>query len=62
MQQMLKVDKYVQLSVKEGIQRHGQKAIDVVLTDSSQFNDKTIFKPRSIQHLTPGQNIKHSIS
>ena len=44
--QMSKVDKYAQVSVTEGIKRHGDKAIAAVLSEFSQLNDKGVFKPR----------------
>ena len=51
MTQMSKHDKYAQVSVKEGIQRHGQKAIDAVLTEYAQLNDRNILEPKHAHEL-----------
>ena len=45
MTQMSKEDKYAQVSVNEGIKRHGEKAIVAVLKEFSQLKDKKVFKP-----------------
>ena len=48
---MSKVDKYAQVSVSEGIKRHGDRAIAAVLTEFSQLNNKDVFKPRDAKTL-----------
>ena len=48
---MAKHDKYAQVSVKEGIRRHGQKAIDAVLTEYAQLNNRNIFEPKHAHEL-----------
>ena len=50
--QMAKVDRYSQVSVTEGIKRHGDKAIAAVLTEFAQLNDKNVFKPRDPKELS----------
>ena len=50
--QLSKEDKYAQVSVKEGIKRHGNKAIAAVLSEFSQLNDKHVFRPRQADELT----------
>ena len=44
MTQMSKEDKYAQVSVNEGIKRHGEKAVTAVLAEFGQLNDKQVFK------------------
>ena len=45
MTQIAKADKYAQVSVNEGIKRHGDKAIAAILAEFSQLHDKQVFKP-----------------
>ena len=42
--QMARDDRYAQVSVSEGIKRHGEKAIMAVLKEYEQLNDKDLFK------------------
>ena len=42
--QISKIDKYAQVSVSEGIKRHGDRAIAAVLIEFSQLNNKDVFK------------------
>ena len=37
MTQLAKQDRYAQVSVKEGIQRHGQRAVNAVLKEYAQL-------------------------
>ena len=53
--QLSKVDKYAQVSVNEGIRRHGDKAVAAVLAEFSQLNDKGVFRPRKINELNTRQ-------
>ena len=59
MKQLAKMDKCTQVSVNEGIKRHGEKAIAAVLTEYSQLNDKKVLKPYMPSELsrTQKQNI-----
>ena len=50
--QMSKVDKYAQVSVREGIKRHGQKAIDAMMKEFAQLNDKGTFVPVDVSKLS----------
>ena len=50
--QLSKDDKYAQVSVKEGIKRHDDKAIAALLNEFSQLNDIQVFKPRKADELT----------
>ena len=52
MTQMSKEDKYAQVSVNEGIKRHGEKAIAAVLAEFGQLNNKQVFKPYNAHQLT----------
>ena len=52
MNQMSKQDKYAHVSVKEGIKSHGKRAIDAVLSEFTQLNDKNIFKPVNPQSMS----------
>ena len=45
MTQMSKADKYAQVSVKEGIRRHGQKAIDAMIKEFTQLHKQNTFVP-----------------
>ena len=49
--QLSKVDKYAQVSVNEGIRRHGEKAVAAVLNEFSQLNDRGVFRPRRSDEL-----------
>ena len=40
--QLSKVDKHAQVSVNEGIQKHGDKAVATVLAEFSQQNDNAV--------------------
>ena len=53
--QMAKVDKHAQVSVKEGIKCYKQKAIDTVLKEYAQLDNKTIFDPKKQESLTSKQ-------
>ena len=53
--QMTNVDKHAQVSVKKGIKRYGQKAIDAVLNEYAQLDNKTIFDPKKQESLTHQQ-------
>ena len=44
--QLSRTDKYAQVSVTEGIKRHGDKAIQAVLSEFPQLNDKNVFRPK----------------
>jgi len=52
MAQLSKEDKYAQVSVSEGIKRHGVKAIEAVLSEYTQLNDRNIFRPMHHTQLT----------
>ena len=52
MNQISKQDRYAQVSVKEGVRRHGQKAVNAVLSEFAQLNDKDIFTPVSAKSMT----------
>ena len=54
MNQLKEQDKYAQVSVKEGVRRHGQKALDAVMTEFAQLNNKDTFTPMSKNDLTVG--------
>jgi hypothetical protein len=45
MAQMAKADKYAQVSVKEGINRYGHKAVEAVMQEYAQLDDRKIFSP-----------------
>ena len=47
MNQITKQDQYAQVSVKEGVRRHGQRAIDTIMSEFTQSNNKNIFMPVS---------------
>ena len=55
MSQLSKDDKYAQVSIKEGIRRHGDKAVEVVLKEFTQLNDKQVFAPLDTKELSPKQ-------
>ena len=55
MLQLSKDDKYAQVSIKEGIRRHGDKAVEVVLKEFTQLNDKQVFAPLDAKELSPKQ-------
>ena len=40
------------VSTIEGIKRHGDKAVAVMLTEFAQLNDKNVFKPRDLSELS----------
>ena len=48
-------EKHDQVSVEEGIRRYGQAAIQAVLSEYAQLDDKKIFKPRYAHTLTVSQ-------
>ena len=50
--QISRDDKYAQVSVLEGIKRHGEKAIMAVLSEYAQLNDKEVFKACDINKLS----------
>ena len=41
--------------VEEGIKRFGNKAIEAVLKEYTQLNDKQVFRPRFVNELTSKQ-------
>ena len=41
--QLSKSDKYAQVSVNEGIKRHGDRAVTAVLTEFTQLNNQEVF-------------------
>ena len=45
-------DEHAQVSVKEGIKRHGAKAIAAVLKEYTQLHDKDVFDPEDATLLT----------
>ena len=47
MTQMDKKLKYDQVSIREGVKKYGQKAIDVVLSEYTHLDYKTIFDPQN---------------
>ena len=49
---MSRDDKYAQVSVSEGIKRHGEKAFIAVLSEYVQLNDKEVFKACDINKLS----------
>jgi len=49
--QLSRTEKYVQLSIKEGIRRHGDKALEAVLKEYSQLDDKEMFDPQNAKRL-----------
>ena len=40
------------VSTIEGIKRHGDKAVAIMLTEFAQLNDKNVFKPRDLSELS----------
>ena len=52
MTQMTKQDKYGQVLVKEGICHHGQWAVDAILAEYAQLNERNIFKPKRSSELS----------
>jgi hypothetical protein len=55
MSQMSKEDRYAQVSVKEGIKRYGHKAIEAVMKEYAQLDDRIIFDPQHADTLTRQQ-------
>ena len=49
--QMPKLDNFAQVSVKEGIKQHGDKADETMIKEFSQLSDKNYFKPISVNML-----------
>ena len=47
--------KHDQVSVEEGIRRFGDKAIEAVLSEYAQLNDKNVFKSRFANELSSKQ-------
>lgn len=47
--------KHDQVSVEEGIRRFGNKAVEAVLSEYSQLNDKQVFRARFANELTSKQ-------
>lgn len=45
MTQMYKLDKYTQVSVKEGIKYYGNKTVKAMMNEISLLNELIIFKP-----------------
>ena len=56
MSQFSKSSKYARLSVRQGIQRFGESAINAVLSEFGQLNDRNIFDPKYANELTPKQH------
>lgn len=52
MSHIASASKYDQVSVEGGIKRYGNKAIEAVLSEYSQLNDKNVFRPRLASELT----------
>jgi hypothetical protein len=52
MTQMASADRYAQVSVKEGIKRYGHKAIEAIMTEYAQLDDRTIFDPMHTSKLS----------
>ena len=52
MTQIKSAAKHEQVSVKEGIKRFGDKAINTVLTEYAQLNEKNVFDPVDARKLT----------
>ena len=52
MTQLSKDDRYAQVSVKEGIKRHGDRAVAAILNEFTQLNNKQVFKPRDASELS----------
>ena len=50
--QMSKEEKYEQVSIKEGMKRHGQKAIYAILAKFTEQNSKGVLKPIHVCQLT----------
>ena len=59
MNQIAKQDRYAQVSVREGVKRHGQRAVDAVLSELTQLNDKNIFAPVSPNSISGVTNGRH---
>ena len=56
--QLAKDDKYAQVSVTEGIRRHGEKAIMAVLSEYAQLDDKKVFSACDVNKLNAGEKRK----
>ena len=55
MTQIKSAAKHEQVSVKEGIRRFGDKAVNTVLTEYAQLNEKNVFDPVKASSLTKQQ-------
>ena len=55
MAQISAASKHDQVSVEEGIRRYGNKAVEAVLSEYSQLNDKSVFRSRMASELTVRQ-------
>ena len=55
MSQIKAASKYEQVSVEEGLRRFGNKAVEAVLSEYSQLNDKQVFRTRLAKELTAKQ-------
>ena len=55
MSQIAKDSKYAQVSVKEGIKRFGELAINAVLSEFRQLHEQNIFDPKHGKDLTSAQ-------
>ena len=53
MLQVTKDDKHAQVSVPEGIRRHGDKALDALLKEFGQVHKYDTFDPQHMHKLTP---------
>ena len=54
MTQLSKGDKHAQVSIKEGLKRHGDRALDALLKDLGQLHKHDTFDPQDIIGLTSG--------
>jgi hypothetical protein len=41
-----------QMGAKAGVKLYGDRAVDAIVSEYKQLNDKMAFKPRAVQHLT----------
>ena len=54
--QIAKHDKYAQMSVSKGMKRHGEKALEALLSEFGQIHGHDTFLPQMVDTLTPKQN------
>ena len=55
--QLSTTDRYAQVSINEGIRRHGDKAMAAILNKYTQLNDKKVFKPYMASELTRKEKV-----